>query len=249
MPCRESRGCRLDSSPSTGAEEVAATDQFAGDPWGLYVALGDMDPTLALTGNPAPAGGTFGGLGAPTLNDAGQVAFVTNLTGGSAQAGVFLGTPGALQAVALQGAAAPSGGTYAAFNPPVLGGAGQVAFRADLIGGSSVSGLFVGTPGAVQTAALQGAPAPGGGTYATFTPPQLNTPGQIAFLAALAGAGVDATNDLGLYAGSPGTLAKVVRKGDPVDVDPGPGVDLRTVAGIAYRGDSNTATGGQEGRA
>jgi hypothetical protein len=30
----------------TGADEVSATDQFAGDLWGLYVALGDMDPHL-----------------------------------------------------------------------------------------------------------------------------------------------------------------------------------------------------------
>jgi hypothetical protein len=30
----------------TGADEVSAKDQFAGDLWGLYVALGDMEPKL-----------------------------------------------------------------------------------------------------------------------------------------------------------------------------------------------------------
>jgi hypothetical protein len=30
----------------TGAEEVAAKDQYAGDLWGVYVALGDMEPEL-----------------------------------------------------------------------------------------------------------------------------------------------------------------------------------------------------------
>jgi hypothetical protein len=50
----------------------------------------------------------------------------------------------------------------------------------------------------------------------------------------LTGAGVTAANDLGLYAGSIGGLVKVIRKGDLVDVDPGVGVDTRTVSDIVF---------------
>jgi hypothetical protein len=38
-----------------GAEEVSAKDQYAGDLWGLYVAVGDMEPKL-LADRPLPAG-------------------------------------------------------------------------------------------------------------------------------------------------------------------------------------------------
>jgi hypothetical protein len=232
--------------------QVAFFAQMTGGPStaGVFAGTPGAVQAVALQGSPAPAGGNYAaGLGSPLLNDAGQVAFVANLTGGPATQGVFAGAPGALQAVALQGNPAPAGGNYDSFSfDPVLNGAGKVAFRATLTGGSSPAGLFVGTPGAVQAAALAGAAAPAGGSFSAFFPPQLNGPGQVAFLATLTGAGVDTTNDLGLYAGPAGALAKVVRKGDQLDVDPGPGVDLRTVAAIGFRGDFNTVSGGQDGR-
>jgi hypothetical protein len=146
----------------------------------------------------------------------------------------------------LQGNPAPGGGNWSSFTDPVLNGAGQVMFRANLTGGSSASGLFVGAPGAVQAAALQGAPAPAGGDYGGFDNAALNGAGKVAFLANLTGTGVTAANDRGLYAGSVGGLVKVIREGDQVDVDPGPGVDLRTIAdgGISFSPGSD----GQDGR-
>lgn len=53
-------------------------------------------------------------------------------------------------------------------------------------------------------------------------------------------------NDQGLYAGLVGGLVKVVREGDQVDVDPGVGVDLRTVAddGIGF---AAVLSGGEDG--
>src|SRR5262245_43983904 len=217
---------------------------------GAFVGMPGAIQAVALQGNPAPAGGNYSGLPSiPMLNDAGQVAIVSALTGGSATGGVFVGTPGALQTVALQGAAAPSGGNYDTFSfDPALNGAGRVVFRATLVGGSSPAGLFVGSPGSVQAPAIAGTLAPGGGNFNTFFPSQINGVGQVAFAATLAGAGVDATNDVGLYAGSVGSLTKVVRKGDVIDVDPGPGVDLRTIAAIGFRGEFNTVSGGQDGR-
>jgi hypothetical protein len=231
--------------------QVAFWAQYGGGTnAGVFFGTPGTIQVAAQTGNPAPAGGNYVGFGSPKLNDAGRVAFVSSLTGGSSTAGVFFGTPGAVQPVALQGTAAPAGGNYSSFYfEPALNGAGQVAFRADLTGGTSTSGLFIGVPGAVEAITLQGAAAPGGGDFSTFVgSPILNRFGQFAFVATLAGAGVTTANDRGLYAGSVGALVKVVREGDLVDVDPGAGVDLRAVATIGFRGEFETATGLQDGR-
>src|SRR5262245_41173561 len=77
--------------------------------------------TVALSGTPAPAGGNYAhpfptGSGAgfqiPVVNDTGRVYFFSNLTGGSSTAGLFAGTPGSIQVIALQGAPAPAGGNF-----------------------------------------------------------------------------------------------------------------------------------------
>lgn len=91
------------------------------------------------------------------------------LTGGSASTGVFAGVPGSLQTVALQGSAAPAGGNFVSFlAPALLNSDGQIAFRVNMTGGSATSGIFVGTAGSLQATALQGSPAPGGGTFSLF---------------------------------------------------------------------------------
>jgi hypothetical protein len=214
---------------------------------GLFAGLPGSLSAVALQGTPAPAGGnynTFPSL--PRLNGAGQVAFVANLTGGSSTRGIFAGLPGALSTVALQGTPAPVGGNYSGIISPVLNESGQVAFAAGLTGGSATSGLFTGLPGSLSAVALQGTPAPAGSNYNSLLNFALNGAGQVAFTANLTGTGVTTANDLGLYAGFVGNIVKVVREGDIIDVDPGAGTDLRTVAddGIAFV----TVSGGQDGR-
>lgn len=229
---------------SAGTTGIAATS-------GLFFGTPGSLQTVALQGTAAPSGGNYSSFVRPVINDAGQIAFSALLTGGSASTGVFAGVPGSLQTVALQGSAAPAGGNYVSFlAPALLNSAGQIAFRANLTGGSATSGIFVGTAGSLQATVLQGSPAPGGGTFSLFNfAPQLNGLGQVAFLATLTGAGVNTTNDIGLYAGSPGSLLKIVREGDIIDVNPGPGIDLRTVSGIGFRGEFNDVpSGGQDGR-
>ena len=129
---------------------------------------------VALTGTAAPAGGNYtvtaAGFGNPAINAAGQVAFRADLTGPSSPNGIFTGTPGALQTVALQGPATPGpAGSYGSFSNPVLNGAGQVAFDATgLFGGSSTQGMFTGVPGTIQTVVLNGTVAPVGGNYSSI---------------------------------------------------------------------------------
>ncbi|MEM6331435.1 MAG: choice-of-anchor tandem repeat NxxGxxAF-containing protein, partial [Planctomycetota bacterium] len=77
-----------------------------------------------------------------------------------------------------------------------------------------------GSPGMPALIAGEGNPAPGtptGVNYSGVNPPVMNGSGQAAFFAFLAGAGVDSTNNRGIFsdaAGSPGIPGLVVRAGE-----------------------------------
>ena len=210
---------------------------------GIFVGPAGSLQTVALSNTAAPAGGNYTTFRDPVLNGSGQVAFVADLSGGSSTSGLFAGSAGSVQAVALSGTAAPGGGKYGAFpseGPVVLNRSGQVAFYANLTGGASDRGIFAGPTGSVQAVALRGAAAPAGGNYNTFgTTLALNGLGQVAFLANLAGG----TSAQGLFAWSAGQVSAVVIQGQVIDVDPGVGVDNRTVSGIGLL----TGSGGEDG--
>jgi hypothetical protein len=211
---------------------------------------------VALQGQtaPGPSGGTYGGSASPfgtliALNGAGQVAFGSALTGGTATSGLFAGSAGSVSAVALQGQSAPggSGETYSSFSSgAVLNGSGQVAFRANLSGGPSTQGIFTKpSGGSVSAVALLGQSAPGtsaGVTYSTFgTGLVLNGSGQVGYTAVLAGTGVTAANDGAVYAGTAGNVQLVVREGDTINTTAG----TKTVSTFSLA----TGSGGEDGRA
>ena len=215
---------------------------------GLFAGTPGAVTALARLGNPAPGGGTYDtfNFGGPRLNGAGQMAFSANLVDSTSSQGLFVGTPGAVTAVARVGTPAPGGGNFNGFDEPLLNGAGQVAFEGFLTGSTSTRGIFAGTPGALAAVARNGDPAPGGGNYSDFPFLLLNGAGQVAFRSRLTGLGVTAANDAALFAGLPGAVMQIVREGDLIDVDPGLGVSLRMVddSGIS----SLTDSGGQDGR-
>jgi hypothetical protein len=223
--------------------------------YGLFFGTpGTTLTTVAHSSNTTPAGGVFGVFSSvPAVNSAGQVAFVTNRNGDFNSA-IFAGTAGStLTSVAVMGNAAPAGGNYSTMGDPALNANGQVAFLANLTRGSSNRGIFVGTPGQpLQTIALHGAAAPNGGgaTYSGLSNPSLNASGQVAFTSILTGAGVNFSNNVALYAGSPGNVVQIVRTGDLVDIDPGPAVSNRVVSAITFLsgGGSVTGSGGEDGR-
>jgi hypothetical protein len=214
---------------------------------GLFAGVPGNLQAVAMQGSSAPAGGNFGALSVPVINAAGQVAFLAHLTSGLSASGIFAGAPGSLQAVALQGAAAPSGGNYSSFSIsdafPVLNAAGQIAFRTNLNGGTSTSGIFAGTPGSLHAIVLEGmlAPAGNGAAFSGFIGYAINGLGQVAFVGNLTGAGVTGANNRGLYASTPGGLVKVVRVGDMIDV--GNGTGFHTVANFGWL----TGAGGEDG--
>jgi hypothetical protein len=234
-PVLNNAGQILFSAGLTGGSSASAI--FIGTPGSLQ--------TVARSGTAAPAGGNYSGLGSPAVNSAGQVSFFASLTGGSSTGGLFAGAPGALQAVAMLGSAAPGGGTYSSLSPFALSASEKMSFYANLSGSSSTSGVFVGAPGAVQAAALAGSLAPNGNgaTYSDFLGGHLlNAAGQVAFLGYLTGPGVTNANFQALYAGSPGGVVEIVRMGDMIDFGNGSG--LHTVDRILFGGGIGEDGGG-----
>ena len=76
--------------------------------------------TVALVGSPSPIGGIYtdlpqGTKAPPHINDQGMVEFYVQVQGGYASGGIFLYHDGTTRAIALLGAAAPSGGTFINF--------------------------------------------------------------------------------------------------------------------------------------
>jgi hypothetical protein len=190
------------------AFEAYLTGGSSGD--GIFAGPPGSLQTVVLSGSPAPAGGTYNGLSPPNINASGQVVFSPGLTGGSSSGGIFVGNPGSILAAALLGAAAPGGGAYSGFLQPVLNASGQVAFFADLTGGSS--GIFAGNPGSMQAVARQGGPAPGGGTYFGFFNSSslvVNASGQVAF-----DAWVNSSTTQCIFMGTAGSVQAVAKTGN-----------------------------------
>jgi hypothetical protein len=179
------------SATINNAGVVAFQANAADGRQGLYVALpGSVPAKIAASLDAGPSGSTFPAA-MPTqfaFNDRTEVAFMTPLIGGPG-GGVFVGTPGTLISIALNGNPAPTGGNFAIDSASAslhMNNAGDLVFRTGLTGGSADSGLFLirKADGVRRTIALQGQPAPGGGVFQTLYPSLNNVPGENCALAA-----------------------------------------------------------------
>ncbi len=173
---------------------------------GLFRDSGGVDSMLALAGDPAPdtGGGTFVDFLFPDQNANGDVAFLSNVTGGAATGGVFRIVGGVVDAIAVDGGVAPGtgGGTYATITSIApINQAGDVAFSATLTGGVVDAGVFLyeASAGQVEPVVLFGEAAPdaGGASFAQFGFVDINDAGQIVLQATLSDA------NLGLFLASP----------------------------------------------
>lgn len=145
----------------------------------------------------APTGGSFTLLANPVINDRGQVAFYSNLTGGTADFGIFRGEGQDLTPIFVTNQIAPGGGTFSDFGDPVINSHGQIATTVSLT--NSDIGIFVGDGTDTVAIALQGQPAPKGGNYKGqfIIPTRLNDQGEVAFDARLTGG----TSSSGIFRG------------------------------------------------
>ncbi len=174
--------------------EVAMPGFLSGGsaPSGIFVESETAGRRVALAGDVAP--GTGGGtytffVGTPALiNNAGDVVFTSNLSGGTTPRGIFIESGGSISAFALVGDTAPGtgGGVYASLSGISLNNAGEVAFVAAVSGGNVSAGVFRDSlSGAAVAVALQGDAAPGivGGFFDAFIGSRISDSGDISFQA------------------------------------------------------------------
>jgi hypothetical protein len=179
------------------------------------------------------------------INDAGEVAFQSNFLGSSSGEGIWVQRHGDLEHVALTGSQAPGMPVGVNFSRLInflqfsLNNLGQTAFWGALTGSGVNStnnvGLWSERSGSLVLVARKGGQAPGmpdgvvfsGSLFAAFTNPALNSAGRTAFAGRVAGAGIDFTNDQGIWSEASGSLALVVRSGTPAPGTP-TGVNFRS---------------------
>lgn len=191
---------------------------------------------VARTGNQAPgapSGVNFSRdpaleIFSPVINDAGQTAFYGATTDGGL--GFWSEGSGSLAPVARSGGQAPGtpsgvnftfANLYEFLDTPVLNNAGQTSFRSYLSGPGVNSGNNIGLwsegTGTVALVVREGNPAPGlpGVSFASPFEAGLNDAGQMTFFSYLRGSGVNSSNDRSLWSDGSGSMALVVRTGDP----------------------------------
>jgi hypothetical protein len=184
-------------------------------------------------------------FGATAMNDQGVLLVKTQIDapGKPAQHALHLASGGLYGPAVIGGTLAPgTSDFFTGFDKAAINNAGQLAFEAGLLGpGASSSnnqGIWTGLPGALQLLAREGDHAPGTATGVVFSDalsevnplPIINGAGKVLFEHGLSGPGVTSANDIGLWAGTPGNVALVIREGDPLP-SVGPGVTLNFFVG------------------
>ena len=162
------------------------------------------DVAVILDGDPAPgAGGTFSAAFSPVLVDSGSVFALGSVSGGTAASGIFRSTSGVVTDVVLEGAALPGtgGGTLDAILFYSANASDDVAFAANVAGGTSSVGVFLQSGPTLTAIAVQGdaAPGTGGGSFDSFLMSSIGGSGAIAFRSNVSGG----TTGTGIFLASP----------------------------------------------
>lgn len=178
------------------------------------------DIALLLEGDLAPGtgGGTYGFFAEPSANDAGEVAFVAPVVGGSTSQGIFVESASESRAVALEGGAAPGGGTFAPFGfftQIALNASGNLAFSAIPIGASNGFGVYVEIAESLNRLVLTGDPTPTtpAGVFTATGTPIIDDANRVTFFGAF---DIGASPTTGLFQGTVGgALVALLVEGDP----------------------------------
>lgn len=199
---------------------------------------------LGYSQAPGLPSGTLLAGGQGKFNTASQFAFRgilkhNGLATDANDEGIWSDRDVAMSLVVREGSQAPGTASGVVFNnlfiPPVINDAGKIAFFSFLSGPgvntTNAHGLWsYDRTGLPQLIARAGAPAPGmpGYQFSSLGEPIINNAGQIAFEALLNGPG--GSNLSSIWAqGRSGALTLLALTGQTLDVDDGPGVDLRTI--------------------
>jgi len=173
---------------------------FIGDQ-GLFLRSNGRNAILVGTGDPAPGGGSFVDVTSASMNSIGQIVFRGDALSPSTS-GLFLYSNGHIAQLVADNSMATSGDVILPINPS-NNDLGTVVFS------SFLNGLFVFSNGVVSKLAGPGDPAPGGGTFSSFTSQVINHTGQIAFVGRLS------SGKQGVFLATPGgQISKIIERGD-----------------------------------
>jgi len=187
--------------------------------YGTWMASDSGTVLLARAGAPVPgiAGATMSGLRSfHLMEDGGSIVWAT-VKLFSGRTALCYGPPGALQVMFETGANPPDGPPGAilnSFSGVAVSANAQIAVVASMTEPLQPQryALFSGAPNNLKLTAYRYAP----GTdveFSEFEPPAINAAGQVAMHAYLVGAGIDQSNDEGIWVGAPGALQLVARIG------------------------------------
>lgn len=172
-------------------DQLAFMAQPSSGPAGVFLADNGAVASLATDGAPAPGGGSFQLFVGfprfgPVIDDRGDVAFATFLTGtvggffGSG--GIFLYTNGALSRIVGPNDPSPDGGVFLYADSPSINSLGDVAFFAETSAFSF--GAFVYSHGTIMQVAVAGDSVNNVG-LSFVDLPVINNNGHVAFTATL----------------------------------------------------------------
>jgi hypothetical protein len=212
------------------------------------------------TGSPAPgiAGATINSLNTPVILEDGRTVVQSNLATGSGgvtsanNSTLWIGTNDTdFQLLYREGSQVPvlaAGVNFGDFGTPPMARGNRVLF----VNGITGTGVTAANNGAwftwsassgLSLAFREGDVAPGtGGALLgnpTFSPlnhgasPAITENGVVAWYTTLTGTGVNASNDTAIFLNDNGTIFLIGREGQTIDLDPGPGVDLATIANLS----------------
>ena len=136
---------------------------------------------------------------------------------------VWTDSGGSVNLLARAGSAAPGVGegvTFTGLEVPAIASSGEIAFFAGLAGAgidtTNNTGLWSTTGGSLHPVVREGWAAPGtaeGTTFSSFYGDlAVDSAGQAAFTATLAGMGIDSTNDNGIWQERGGNLTLLARR-------------------------------------
>jgi hypothetical protein len=170
---------------------------------GVFVSDQISSSAIALGGNPDPTAGNFNFVSTPFITTRGDVIFNTDT-------GIFLGDGKRTVALVQNGDAAPGGGTlspsrYAANSQ------GIIAFQSFITDGLNIEGIFRNDGSETVALALDGTPAPTGGTFLFFSSPVIDEYGQATFFAGTTGGSAD----FGIYRGDGGNVSTIFAANQP----------------------------------
>lgn len=170
---------------------------------GVFVSNSLTTSVIALGGNHDPSAGNFNFVSTPFLTTRGDVIF--NTTGG-----IFRGDGKRTVGLVQNGDAAPGGGTLSP-NRYAANSQGIIAFGAFITDGLNTEGIFRNDGSHTVAIALDGTPAPTGGTFLFFSSPVIDEYGQASFFAGT----TNGSADFGIYRGDGKNISTIFAANQP----------------------------------